>query len=79
MLRQKGSHVRMQHEDGRVVTIPVHVGKNMSNDAVNSEQVKNTTIKNHGIELRNLVLLSTAKTAVESLIFFLSEVHVAAT
>jgi predicted RNA binding protein YcfA (HicA-like mRNA interferase family) len=28
VLRQKGSHVRMQHEDGRVVTIPVHVGKN---------------------------------------------------
>ncbi|TFI54851.1 addiction module toxin, HicA family [Mastigocladus laminosus UU774] len=24
---QKGSHVRMQHEDGRVVTIPVHTGK----------------------------------------------------
>jgi predicted RNA binding protein YcfA (HicA-like mRNA interferase family) len=29
VLRQKGSHVRMQHEDGRVVTIPVHVGKNI--------------------------------------------------
>ena len=24
---QKGSHVRMKHEDGRVVTIPVHAGK----------------------------------------------------
>lgn len=27
--RQKGSHVRMQHEDGRVITIPVHSGKNL--------------------------------------------------
>ena len=27
--RQKGSHVRMQHEDGRVVTIPFHSGKNL--------------------------------------------------
>ncbi len=26
-IRQKGSHVRMKHEDGRVVTIPVHAGK----------------------------------------------------
>jgi predicted RNA binding protein YcfA (HicA-like mRNA interferase family) len=26
-IRQKGSHVRMRHEDGRVVTIPVHAGK----------------------------------------------------
>jgi predicted RNA binding protein YcfA (HicA-like mRNA interferase family) len=27
VIRQKGSHVRMEHEDGRVVTIPVHSGK----------------------------------------------------
>ena len=27
VIRQKGSHVRMKHEDGRVVTIPVHAGK----------------------------------------------------
>ncbi|PSB02652.1 type II toxin-antitoxin system HicA family toxin [Merismopedia glauca] len=27
VVRQKGSHVRMQHEDSRVVTIPVHAGK----------------------------------------------------
>lgn len=27
VVRQKGSHVRMSHEDGRVVTIPVHAGK----------------------------------------------------
>ncbi len=26
-IRQKGSHVRMIHADGRVVTIPVHAGK----------------------------------------------------
>ena len=26
-IRQKGSHLRMKHEDGRVVTIPVHQGK----------------------------------------------------
>ena len=29
VIRQKGSHVRMKHEDGRVVTIPVHAGKNI--------------------------------------------------
>ncbi|WP_414583245.1 type II toxin-antitoxin system HicA family toxin [Scytonema sp. PCC 10023] len=29
VVRQKGSHVRMQHEDGRVVTIPVHAGKTL--------------------------------------------------
>ena len=29
VIRQKGSHVRMQHEDGKVVTIPVHAGKNI--------------------------------------------------
>lgn len=27
IIRQKGSHLRMKHEDGRVVTIPVHVQK----------------------------------------------------
>lgn len=27
VIRQKGSHVRMKHEDGRVVTIPVHASK----------------------------------------------------
>jgi predicted RNA binding protein YcfA (HicA-like mRNA interferase family) len=26
-VRQKGSHVRMKHEDNRVVTIPVHARK----------------------------------------------------
>lgn len=28
-VRQKGSHVRLKHKDGRVVTIPVHSGKNL--------------------------------------------------
>ena len=27
VVRQKGSHVRMRHEDNRVVTIPVHARK----------------------------------------------------
>jgi predicted RNA binding protein YcfA (HicA-like mRNA interferase family) len=27
IIRQKGSHVRLKHEDGRVVTIPIHSGK----------------------------------------------------
>ncbi|WP_409333546.1 type II toxin-antitoxin system HicA family toxin [Cuspidothrix issatschenkoi] len=26
-MRQKGSHVRMKHEDNRVVSIPCHSGK----------------------------------------------------
>ncbi|MBA2749621.1 MAG: type II toxin-antitoxin system HicA family toxin [Tatlockia sp.] len=29
IVRQKGSHIRMQHEDAQVVTIPVHAGKNI--------------------------------------------------
>jgi predicted RNA binding protein YcfA (HicA-like mRNA interferase family) len=27
MVRQKGSHVRLRHPDGRVATVPVHSGK----------------------------------------------------
>ena len=27
VVRQKGSHVRMEHEDGRVATIPIHAAK----------------------------------------------------
>ncbi|MBD6615971.1 type II toxin-antitoxin system HicA family toxin [Komarekiella sp. 'clone 1'] len=27
VVRQKGSHVQMKHDDGRLVTIPVHAGK----------------------------------------------------
>ena len=26
VVRQRGSHVRLKHEDGRVVTVPVHSG-----------------------------------------------------
>lgn len=26
-VRQKGSHVRLKHEDKRVVTVPIHQGK----------------------------------------------------
>ena len=29
VVRQKGSHVRLQHEDGRVVTVPVHPGQDI--------------------------------------------------
>ncbi len=29
LVRQKGSHIRMKHEDGRIVTIPVHSSKNL--------------------------------------------------
>ncbi len=28
-VRQKGSHVRMKHEDNRVVTIPIHNNKSL--------------------------------------------------
>ncbi len=28
-IRQKGSHVRMEHDDGRKTTIPVHPGENV--------------------------------------------------
>ena len=27
--RQKGSHVRLKHPDGRVVTVPVHFGRDI--------------------------------------------------
>jgi predicted RNA binding protein YcfA (HicA-like mRNA interferase family) len=27
--RQRGSHVRLWHEDGRVVTVPVHSGQDI--------------------------------------------------
>lgn len=29
VVRQKGSHVRMRHPDGRVVTVPVHPGQDI--------------------------------------------------
>ena len=28
-VRQKGSHVRLRHADGRVTTVPVHKGRNI--------------------------------------------------
>lgn len=28
-VRQKGSHVRMKHEDGRALTVPVHPSKTL--------------------------------------------------
>jgi len=28
-VRQRGSHVRLRHTDGRVVTVPVHVGTDL--------------------------------------------------
>jgi predicted RNA binding protein YcfA (HicA-like mRNA interferase family) len=31
IVRQKGSHVRLKHEDDRVVTIPVHARKTIGN------------------------------------------------
>jgi predicted RNA binding protein YcfA (HicA-like mRNA interferase family) len=29
VIRQKGSHVRMKHPEGRVVTVPVHPGQDV--------------------------------------------------
>ena len=29
VVRQRGSHVRLKHSDGRVVTIPVHAGQDL--------------------------------------------------
>jgi predicted RNA binding protein YcfA (HicA-like mRNA interferase family) len=29
VVRQKGSHARMKHPDGRVVTVPVHAGQDI--------------------------------------------------
>jgi predicted RNA binding protein YcfA (HicA-like mRNA interferase family) len=28
-VRQRGSHVRLRHPDGRVVTIPIHAGEEL--------------------------------------------------
>ena len=30
IVRQRGSHIRLKHEDGRVVTVPVHSGQQIS-------------------------------------------------
>jgi predicted RNA binding protein YcfA (HicA-like mRNA interferase family) len=29
VVRQRGSHVRLRHEDGRVLTVPVHRGQDI--------------------------------------------------
>lgn len=29
VMRQRGSHVRLQHPDGRIVTVPVHAGQDV--------------------------------------------------
>ena len=29
IVRQRGSHLRMTHPDGRVVTIPIHAGRDI--------------------------------------------------
>jgi predicted RNA binding protein YcfA (HicA-like mRNA interferase family) len=29
IVRQRGSHVRMKHPDGRIVTVPVHRGRDI--------------------------------------------------
>jgi predicted RNA binding protein YcfA (HicA-like mRNA interferase family) len=29
IVRQKGSHVRLRHPDGRVVTVPMHAGQDI--------------------------------------------------
>ncbi len=29
VVRQKGSHVRLKHKDGRAVTVPVHAGEDL--------------------------------------------------
>ena len=29
IVRQRGSHVRMKHPDGRIVTVPVHPGRDI--------------------------------------------------
>jgi len=29
VIRQKGSHVRLKHPDGRVVTVPIHAGQDI--------------------------------------------------
>ena len=29
IVRQRGSHVRLRHPDGRVVTVPIHAGQDI--------------------------------------------------
>jgi predicted RNA binding protein YcfA (HicA-like mRNA interferase family) len=30
VVRQRGSHIRLKHEDGRFVTVPLHAGQDVS-------------------------------------------------
>jgi predicted RNA binding protein YcfA (HicA-like mRNA interferase family) len=32
VIRQRGSHVRLRHPDGRVVTVPVHAGQTIGRE-----------------------------------------------
>ncbi|MBT97709.1 MAG: hypothetical protein CL902_03665 [Dehalococcoidia bacterium] len=34
VVRQRGSHVRLRHQDARVVTVPVHPGQDISRGLV---------------------------------------------
>ena len=38
IVRQKGSHVRMKHEDNRVVSIPSHSGKTIGEGLESSKK-----------------------------------------
>jgi len=42
-LRQKGSHLIMRHEDGRMTVIPIHKGDNIGPGLI-LEIIKNTKI-----------------------------------
>jgi len=35
-IRQKGSHIRFKHPDGRVLTVPFHQGKNLKRGLLKS-------------------------------------------
>ena len=35
-VRQRGSHIRLKHDDGRVVTVPVHSGQDIGNGVLPS-------------------------------------------
>jgi predicted RNA binding protein YcfA (HicA-like mRNA interferase family) len=53
VIRQKGSHVRLRHEDGRVVTVPVHAGKTIGKGLLNKILRDANLMKNEFIELLN--------------------------
>ena len=43
-IRQKGSHLRMKHEDGRIVTIAVHQGKTISSKGLLRKILRDTEL-----------------------------------